>query len=158
LVAGVLSVTSRTRPKGRPGVAKAVAPERRTDTDIAEHERPYTLGSVWSLAFMRVKSGREFDYARELAATTLKMLDEQKKQGLILSYKVLSSLPANRDDFTHILMIEFPNFAAFDQIDKNQDVSKKVMGSLAGYSEMMSKRDDIREAIGTKALRELHLK
>jgi trans-aconitate methyltransferase len=139
-------------------VATAVTSERRAETNTIEQERPYTLGSVWSIAFMRVKSGHELDYARELAATTAKMLDEQKKQGVILSYKILSGMPSNREDFTHILMMEFPNYAAFDQLDKMDAVAKKVVGSLAGYSEMMRKREEIREAIGTKVLRELHLK
>jgi hypothetical protein len=139
-------------------MATATAPARATETTTVEQERPYTIGSVWSVAFMRVKSGHELDYARELAATTTKMLDEQKKQGLVLSYKILTGLPTNREDFTHLLMIEFPNYAAFDQQDKMEAVAKKVLGSLEGYSDMMRKREEIREAIGTKVLRELHLK
>lgn len=107
---------------------------------------------------MRVKSGHELDYARDLAATTIKILDEQKKQGVILSYKILSGMPANRDDFTHLVMMEFPNFATFDQQDKLEAVAKKVMGSIEGYHEMMRKREDVREAIGTKTLRELRFK
>jgi len=139
-------------------MATAVATERRTETSTIEQERPYTNGSVWVVNFMRVKPGRELDYARELASTTKKMLDEQKKQGLVLSYKILSGVPGNRDDFTHVVMFEFPNFSAFDQQEKMDAVAKKVMGSLAGYADMMRKREEIREAIGTRLLREIHLK
>jgi hypothetical protein len=139
-------------------MATATAPARATGTSAVDQERPWTLGSVWSVDFIRVKPGQTLTYGRELAASWKKMLDEQKEQGLVLSYKILSGSPSNRDDFTHMLLVEFPNYAVFDQQEKMDATMKKVIGSLGDLNEMFRKREEIREAIGTRVLRELRLK
>ena len=139
-------------------MATAVAPERKNEVNALDQERPWTLGSVWSVDFIRLKPGHNLDYGRELAATWKKMLDDQKKQGIVLSYKILTGAPSNRDDFTHMLMVEFPNYGVFDQQDKMDEAVKKVFGSLGGVNEALRKREEIREAIGTRVLRELRLK
>jgi len=139
-------------------MATAVAPERKNEVSVLDQERPWTLGSVWSVDFIRLKPGHNLDYGRELAATWKKMLDDQKKQGIVLSYRILAGAPSNRDDFTHMLMVEFPNYGVFDQQDKMDEAVKKVFGSLGGINEAVRKREEIREAIGTRVLRELRLK
>ena len=139
-------------------MATAVAPERKNEVSALDQERPWTLGSVWSVDFIRLKPGHNLDYGGELAATWKKMLDDQKKQGIVLSYKILTGAPSNRDDFTHMLMVEFPNYGVFDQQDKMDEAVKKVFGSLGGVNEAVRKREEIREAIGTRVLRELRLK
>jgi len=139
-------------------MATAVAPQSKTDPDTIEQERPWTAGSVWTVDFIRVKSGHGLEYGRQLAATWKKALEENKKQGLVLSYKILSGVPSNREDFTHMLMIEYPNFAVLDQQDKVDATMKKVFGSLGGLQEVFRKREEMREAIGTRLLREYHLK
>lgn len=135
-----------------------VASERKTDPNTIEQERAWTFGSVWSVDFIRLKPGRGLEYGRQLAETWKKALDEQKKEGLVLSYKILSGNPSNREEFTHMLMVEFPNYGVFDQQDKMDATTKKVFGSLASVQDMFRKREDIREAIGTRLLRELHFK
>ena len=55
-------------------------------------------------------------------------------------------------------MIEFPNYAALDERDKMDAMVKKIFGSLEGMQEMFRKRDEIREAIGTRLLREMRFK
>lgn len=50
-------------------MATATAPARATDTSTVDQERPWTLGSVWSIGFIRVKPGHTLAYGRELAAT-----------------------------------------------------------------------------------------
>ena len=139
-------------------MATAVAPERRTETTSLDDERPWTLGSVWAVDFIRVKEGQDIEYARRLADTWKKMLDEQTKQGVVLSYKILSGMPSSRDDFTHLLMIEFPNYAALDQREKFDSSVKKVFGSLENVQEMFRKRQEVREAIGSRLMREVRFK
>ncbi|HEV8230357.1 MAG TPA: hypothetical protein VGQ86_10385 [Candidatus Limnocylindria bacterium] len=139
-------------------MATAVASQSKTNPDTIEQERPWTAGSVWSVDFIRLKPGHTLEYGRELAATWKKALEENKKQGLVLSYKILTGMPSNREDFTHMLMVEYPNYAVFDQQDRIDATLKKVFGSLGGFQEMFRKREEIREAIGTRLLREMHLK
>ena len=57
-------------------MATAVAPERKNEVNALDQERPWTLGSVWSVDFIRLKPGHNLDYGRELAATWKKMLDD----------------------------------------------------------------------------------
>ena len=139
-------------------MATATAPARATATSDLEQERAWTDGSVWVIDFIRVKSGQDLAYGRALADTWKKAMDEHKKNGQILSYKVLAGPPSTRDDFTHLLMIEFPNYAALDQRDRADAGIKKVFGSLEEMEEMLRKREEIREAIGMKLLREMHFK
>jgi hypothetical protein len=139
-------------------MATATAPARATETISVDRERPWTMGSVWTVEFIRVKSGRDTQYGRSIADTWKKAMDEHIKGGIVLSYKVLSGLPSTRDDFTHLLMIEFPNYAALDQRDKLEAGAKKVLGSLEAMDELLRKREEIREAIGVRLLQEMRFK
>jgi hypothetical protein len=139
-------------------VATTVTPDQRTQARTIEDERPWTAGSVWSVDFIRVKPGRNVEYARVLKETWAKVLEEQKKEGLVLSYKILGGMPSNREEFTHVLMVEYPNYAAFDQQDKFDAVLKRTIGSLGSFQEMMREREEFREALGTRLLREFRLK
>ena len=139
-------------------MATAVAPERKGEMTALDHERPWTAESVWAVDFIRVKPGQDLEYGRRLADTWKKVIEEQKKQRVLLSYKILTGPPSSRDDFTHLLMIEFPNYAALDQREKMDAAVKKVFGSLGGMQEMFRKREEIREAIGTRLLREMRFK
>ena len=139
-------------------MATTVAPDQRTQARTIEDERPWTTGSVWSVDFIRVKPGRNVEYARVLKETWAKVLEEQKKEGLVLSYKILGGMPSNREEFTHVLMVEYPNYAAFDQQDKFDAVLKRTIGSLGSLQEMMREREEFREALGTRLLREFRLK
>lgn len=139
-------------------MATATAPARATETSSLEQERPWTSGSVWMIEFIRVKTGQDLNYGRQLAETWRKALDEHKKSGVVLSYKILAGPPANRDDYTHLLMVEFPNFAALDQQEKVDASLKKVFGTLGGMEETLRKREEIRETMGAKLMREMRFK
>jgi hypothetical protein len=144
--------------EGEASMAIATAPARKTETSSLDNERPWTAESVWAVDFIRVKPGQDIEYGRRLADTWKKAMDEHKKNGIVLSYKILTGPPSTRDDFTHLLMIEFPNFAALDERDKFDAAVKKVFGSLGGMEEMYRKREEVREAIGTRLLREMRFK
>ena len=139
-------------------MATATAPTRSTETSSLAKERPWTPGSVWMIEFVRVKPGQDLSYGAHLDETWKKAMEEHKKNGLVLSYKILGGPPSNRDDFTHLLMIEFPNFAALDQQDKMDASLKKVFGSVGSWQETVRKRDEMRESIGAKLMREMRFK
>ena len=52
---------------------------------------PYTEGSVWFLSLIRVKPGRQDDYRNIQRAATKRFLDEEKREGLVLSYHFISA-------------------------------------------------------------------
>jgi len=69
-------------------------------------DRPYTQGSVWTVTFVRVKPGLNSQYLGDLASTWKRVMDEARKQQLIVSYKILGGNPGNREDWDLMLLVE----------------------------------------------------
>ena len=96
---------------------------------------------------------------KNLAENWKRLNEEAMKQGLILSYKILSSPAANQEDWDVMLMIEYKNMAAFDGMDEKMDaLSAKLFGSEDQRKTGSLKRNDIREILGGKLVREIILK
>jgi hypothetical protein len=120
---------------------------------------PYREGTVWSLTFVRTKAGMGDDYLRSLSGTWKKVMDQAKKDGLIVSYKVLSTSASNRDDYDLILMTEHKNMATLDGLEaKMRVIESKIVGNEDQQRSLMVKRLDVREILGEKLARELILK
>jgi hypothetical protein len=129
----------------------------------AQEEDLYEDGTVWSLTFVRTGANKTDDYLKELANTWVAEMEEAKNEGLILSYKILQGNAANEDDYDLILMIENKNMASFDpnkETDAKFDaIEKKIKDKMGDKYEMtITNYDDIRELLGTKVMREIHLK
>jgi len=56
----------------------------------AQVNRPYRNGSVWNVSFIRIKPGMDTAYMNYIAGQWKAEQEAQKKDGNILSYKVLS--------------------------------------------------------------------
>jgi hypothetical protein len=122
-------------------------------------EKPYKEGSVWTVTFVKVKPGMMDTYLRDLGANRKKLMEQAKKDGLILSERLLSGDATGRDDFDLILMVEFRNWAAFDGLsDKFRALAEKMVGSEDKQVQMMTRRTEVREIIGTKTMQEIFLR
>jgi len=122
-------------------------------------ELPYTEGTVWSITFIRTKSGMTNEYFRHFASNLRGEYEEAKKQGLILSYKLLFGNAANKDDWNLLLMTEYKNMAAFDGVEgKWETINSKIIGTLEQQNAGYTKRSEMRETFGTKIVREIILK
>lgn len=120
---------------------------------------PYTEGSVWSIGMIRTTAGFEDDYLRSLATTWKRVNEEAKKQGLVVSYKILSANPAGPDDWNLLLMVEFKNWAAFDGLsEKFEAIQQKMIGGQDAQRELATKRLEVRRILGGKNAREIFLK
>ena len=96
------------------------------------------------------------DYLRSLATTWKRISDEAKKQGLIVSYKVLSANASDPDDWDLLLIVELKNWAAVDGIaDKFEPISQKVVGGDDAHRQLATKRLEIRRILGSKNAQEL---
>jgi hypothetical protein len=125
-------------------------------TPAWSQERPYKEGSVWAVTMIKTKNGLSDDYLREIIPARKKLMDEAQKQGLIVSYKVLSGLSANRDDWDILFLDEYKNWAAFDGLATKFDaVARKVIGDEATQTQLMVKRIEVRELMGDKVMQEL---
>ena len=120
---------------------------------------PYTEGAVWDITMVKTKPGLDDDYLKSIAQTFKGVMEEQKKQGIIMDYKVLLGDSADRNDFNILLMIEYKNMAAFDGLrEKTDPIMSKVMGSEDAQRQLAVKRLDVREILGNKTMREVTLK
>ena len=122
-------------------------------------DRPYAQGSIWTVTFVRVKPGMSSQYLGDLASTWKQVMDEARKQQLIVSYKILGGNPGNREDWDLMLLVESKNWAAFDGADDKFDaIVEKLVGPEKKQVEMMVKRSDVRETLGTRNLQEIIFK
>jgi hypothetical protein len=120
---------------------------------------PYTEGHVWTLTMIKTKTGLDDDYLRQITGTVKPIYDEEKKQKIIVDYKILMGDTHGRDDYNILIMVEYPNMAALDGLrDKMDPLIEKVMGNQDQQRATAVKRLDIREILGTKTMREITLK
>jgi hypothetical protein len=120
---------------------------------------PYNEGPVWTVTMIKTKSGLAGEYLKQITGTVKLVYDDEKKQKIILDYKILNGEASGPQDFNIMIMVEYPNLAAFDNLrDKMDPIVEKVMGTEQQRLTTATKRLDIREILGTKTMREITLK
>jgi hypothetical protein len=125
----------------------------------AQSDAPYTEGPIWTITMVKAKYGMTDDYLKGLAKSFKGTLEEAKKQNLVMDYKILLGDAANLQDFDILLMVEQPNMAALDNSrEKFDPIAKKVEGSVEQQRNTATQRQQIREILGTKLMREVTLK
>ena len=130
----------------------------------AQQESPFEDGTVWSLTFVRTAANKTNDYLKGLAQTWAASMEEAKSEGLIVSYKILQGAAANKEDYNLVLMIENKNMATFDPNKQRDDafdaIQEKVKAKMGDkeFDTTVTNYDTIRDLMGTKVMRELHLK
>ena len=142
------------------GVA-ALCSAQTSSTATAAHSgmAPYTEGPVWVVTIVKTKAGMSDDYIKSLSQTIKPVMEEQKKENLILDYKVLDGQAAGPQDYDMLIMVQYRNMAAFDGLrDKTDPIAEKIMGSEDQRRALAVKRLDIREIMGVKTMREITLK
>lgn len=123
---------------------------------VLAQDKPYREGSVWNVTFIKVKPGLFDTYMRDLAANRKKLMDQAKKDGLIVSEKMLTGDATGREDWDLMLMVEYKNWAAFDGLsDKFRVLAQKMVGSEDKQVQMMTKRTEVREIVGSKNFQEI---
>jgi hypothetical protein len=120
---------------------------------------PYTEGAVWNVSMIKTKTGMSDDYLKQLSGALKPIYEEEKKQKLILDYKILLGDASSPHDFDILIMVEYPNMAAFDGLrEKTEPIMSKIMGGEDQRRQLAVKRLDVREILGTKMMREITLK
>lgn len=124
----------------------------------AQVSRPYRNGSVWTLAFIRMRPGMESSYLNYIATDWKKNQEESKKAGLILSYKVLTTESHNAGDFNIILMTEYKDLATMEANEGKADaLAQRVVGDDEKQRQGYRERLEIREVLADRLAREIVL-
>jgi hypothetical protein len=125
----------------------------------------YTEGPVWAVNYLRTKPGRYDDYMKYLRSTYLVSSGEAKKQGLILDTKILLNTPRDANDWDIAIATLYPSFAKamdFNQADddKRKAIAEKQFNTKdqAKQQEAIAPRFAMRDALGTRYMREVTLK
>ena len=124
----------------------------------AQVKRPYRDGTVWTIAFIRMKPGMNTAYLTYIATDWKKNQEAAKKEGLIVSYKVLETEGHSPTDFNLMLMTEFKDLASMEaNQDKADALAQKVIGDDQKQMQGYKDRSEIREIIGLRLAREIVL-
>ena len=124
----------------------------------AQVKRPFQNGSVWNIAFIRMKPGMETAYLNYLAGSWKTNQEAMKKEGLILSYKVITTEGHTPGDWNVMLMTEYKDLATMEaNEDKADVVSQKVVGDDEKQRQGYRERVEIREVMGDRLGREVVL-
>ena len=120
----------------------------------------YTEGPIWRIQLIRVKPTHMDEYLTSLRKSTKPMIEEEKRQGLILDYKVfLKETKNNPEDWDICVAIEYKNYAAMDGLAaKSEAVRDKILGGKAPAQQLSEKRAEIREIVSSELLQEVFLK
>lgn len=124
----------------------------------AQVNRPYRNGSVWQISFIQMKPGMDTAYLNHVAGDWKRQNEALKKEGVILSYKVITTEGHTSTDWNIMLMIEYKDLATMEanQI-KADNLAQTVIGDdqkqMQGYKDRLA----IREVMGTRLGREIIL-
>jgi hypothetical protein len=120
----------------------------------------FTEGPVWRVTLVRVKPAQMDAYLASLRQGSKPLLDEQKRQGMILDYKVfLKETQEDPKDWDLALAVLYKNHAAMDGLTaKGEAVRDKIMGGKQPAQQLAEKRTEIREIVASELLQEVTLK
>jgi hypothetical protein len=125
---------------------------------FAQVNRPFHNGSVWNIAFIRMKPGMETAYLNYLAGSWKANQEASKKEGIILSYKVITVEGHAPGEWNVMLMTEYKNLAAMEaNEDKADALTQKVVGDDEKQRQGYRDRLEIREVMGNRLAREIVL-
>ena len=124
----------------------------------AQVSRPYHNGSVWDVGFIRMKPGMETAYLNYIAGDWKREQEALKKDGQIISYKVLTTEAHGGGDFNIMLMTEYKDLATMEANETKADnLLQTVIGNdqkqMQGYKERL----EIREVLQNRQAREIIL-
>lgn len=115
----------------------------------------YTEGPIWRVQLIRVKPTQMDAYLTSLQQSTKPLIEEEKRQGIIVDYKIfLKETKANPEDWDIAVAVEYKNHAALDGLaSKGEAARDKILGGKQAALQLGEKRAEIREIITSDLLR-----
>jgi hypothetical protein len=120
----------------------------------------YTEGPVWRVTLIKVKPAQMDAYLSSLRQNTKPLFDEQKRQGIIVDYKVmLKETQSSPQDWDIAVAVQYKNHAAMDGLAaKGESIRDKVLGGKQKEQQVAQQRVEIREIVSSELLQEVILK
>jgi hypothetical protein len=129
-------------------------------TFTAVTQEHFTEGPIWRVQLIRVKPTQMDAYLTSLSQSTKPLLDEMKRQGTIVDYKVFfKQTKHDPNDWDICVAVEYKNNAALDGLAAKGEVLRdKILGGKQPAQQLAEKRSEIREIISSELLQEITLK
>ena len=125
---------------------------------MAQVSRPFRNGSVWSVAYIQMKPGMETAYLNYIATDWKRNQEALKKDGQIISYKVMTTETHGKDDWNIMLMTEYKDLATREANEAKEDaVAQQVIGNDEKQMQGYRDRLQIREVLEVRTAREIVL-
>ena len=125
---------------------------------VAQIARPYRNGTVWNIGFISMKPGMDKAYLNYVATDWKREQEALKKDGQIISYKVLTTEAHGAEDWNIMLMTEYKDAATREANQAKADnLLQTVVGTdekqMQGYRERLQ----IREVMENRIAQEIVL-
>ena len=126
----------------------------------AQEARVYSEGSVTHVSYIKIKPGMYDAYLKYLDTDYKQLMEEAKKQGIILDYKIFQTTEAHvASDPDMVLFVVYKNMAALDSLyERMEPLAAKALGSRQKRADASVSREAMREVLGDRYIRELILK
>ena len=120
----------------------------------------YTEGPLWRVQLIHVKPGKMDAYLSSLRESTKPLLEELKRQGTIVDYKVfLKETKTSPSDWDICVAVQYKNHAALDGLAaKGEAARDKILGGKQQGQTLVEKREDMREVLTSDLMQEILLK
>ncbi|MFZ0008015.1 MAG: hypothetical protein WAK94_07240 [Steroidobacteraceae bacterium] len=130
-----------------------------TSLALAQEDHAYTEGRVLVVNFVRTQPGMFDEYMRYLDKTYKPVLDEAKKEGIVVDWAIYEARARDPQDADLVFTISYKNMAALDSLQARMDpLAKKAFGSLPKASAAAVDREKLRKELGSQLVRQLILK
>ena len=125
---------------------------------FAQVNRPFRNGTVWSIGYIRMKPGMETAYLNYVAGDWKREQEALKKDGQIVSYKVLQTEAHGSGDWNLMLLTEYKDLATYEaNLEKADALLQTVSGNDEKQRQGYRDRLEIREVLAERLAREIVL-
>ncbi len=131
-----------------------------TSQQSATQKTPYTEGPIWRLFFMRSEPGQLDNYMKNFKERTYPAIIEEKKQGIILDFKILvNTQNADPQDWDIIVAYQFKDQASYETfLPANAKLEGDLVGGPDGTKVTAAQRAGMKKTLSTVFVKELILK
>ena len=121
--------------------------------------RVYDLGPVVEVTHVKTEPGQFDAYVANLNSLWRVSMEDAKRRGEVLDYKVLSNMAPGRDEGDLVLVVTYKNAAVMDtSLDELDRRTSALQGSVSAANQANIQRGKLRTILGNDLYRELPFK
>ena len=120
--------------------------------------RNYKEGTLWVTTFVRHRAGQDIPYLNALAVAWKKQMETLKKDGIILSYKVLQTNATRLADYNLMLLVEYKDMRTWEQNAEKQSLIQEAIARENPEQWKVMNDDQVQEYFGSNLAKEIIFK